>query len=117
MKSLSTKVTDEFKCEVERIAGANGKTASDLVRLCIEAVVYEHYRLDGDHIVPTDEYLNALRPVDVTDYDRLNFGVLRDAYERCGYPAHVVRKNNEMLAAQIRDAGRFSSKRYSDDPC
>ena len=61
-KSISAKVTDDFKEVVDHIAARNGKTTSDFVRICIVDAVNGHYRLDGEHLVPTDEYLDALRP-------------------------------------------------------
>ena len=60
MVSLSTKVTDEFKDEVAKEAQKSGKTTSDFLRLCVEEVVNGHYHIDGDHLVPTEEYLDVL---------------------------------------------------------
>lgn len=121
MKTIGTKVTDEVREELNRIAQASGKTTSDLMRMCMESVVYGHYKIEGERVVPTDEYLDALRPVetysDECDYERLGFREMRDAYAQCNYPDHVVRSNNGMLAAQIRDGGRYNGKRFSDDAC
>ena len=63
MQTIKTKVLDEYRYEIERIACENGKTVSDLLRMLVEGLVYEHYEVDavdGTRIVPTEEYLIAL---------------------------------------------------------
>lgn len=114
-KVLTVRVTSEAATAIELEAARSGKSVKEVIETFGMDISEGRLRCNGDSFVPPDEYLYDLVPD--SGYERLNFGVLKDAYERCGYPAHVVRKNNEMLAAQIRDAGRFSSKRYSDDPC
>lgn len=59
-KSICAKVPDEFREEVLQMAATSGRTLSDFVRICVEDVVHGHYRLEGEHLVPTQEYLDAL---------------------------------------------------------
>ena len=124
MKSLCTKVPDDFKDEVEQVAQESGRTTSDLIRMCVEDLVYGHYRVEGEHIVPTDEYMFALRKMDnppddddAFEYDRLKFSQILKAYRANNYPDDEIIRQNESIAEQIRENGAYSPRRYRDEAC
>lgn len=127
-KSLTTKVTDDFKSEVDKIAAANGKTTSDFVRICIEDAVHGHYKLNGDHLVPTEEYLNALTAVvnqdeEVVDhgemgdseYYEFGFDTLVNLLRKKDYPDEYIKKMAENMISTAYDMPRFNPRRKRDD--
>ena len=117
MKTIGTKVTEDFKDELEIAAQASGRTVSDIIRICVEDFVYGHYEVDGEHIVPTSEYLDVLRPSGGYEYDELGFsGVLR-MMRKNDFPDNVIRKMNEQMMIQISDMGRYNPKRFRDEGC
>ena len=72
-------------------------------------------RCNGDSLVPPDEYMEEIAPEG--EYEQLGFDKILEAYRRCGYPEAAIRQQNEMIAGMIRNNGKFSGKRFSDDPC
>lgn len=129
MVSLSTKVTDEFKDEVAKEAQKSGKTTSDFLQLCVEEVVNGHYHIDGDRLVPTEEYLDVLLQngrnvvntgdsedsISDSEFERLGFGgVLRMLREK-NYPDNMINRLMVQMRDQISENGNFNSRRVKDE--
>ena len=107
-KSLTTKVQDDFKEIVDKIAAKNGKTTSDFVRICIDDAVHGHYKLDGDHLVPTEEYLNALMP---TEDDDIGLRRIKRMLEKYEYPESAQRRVVDQICDSISESGKYRSNR------
>ena len=77
MVSIGSKVPEEVKRDIEIIARSLRMTASDVIRICVTGLTDGHYEIDGEKLMPTDEYIAALSPVNAEEYERLGFsGVL-----------------------------------------
>ena len=114
-KVLTIRISNEAAVAIELEAERSGKSVKELLEIVGMDISDGRLRCNGDSFVPPDDYLEEIAPE--CDYERLGFREMREAYAKCNYPDHVVRTNNGMLAAQIRDGGRYSGKRFSDDAC
>lgn len=114
MKTIGTKVSDEFREEAVKAAKGQGKTISDLLRICIEEIVNGHYKLEGDHLIPTTDYMIAITP-DVEepryDYDALGVDRLLEVLERKNYN---LRDTIDSMRQNVENASAYSRKKGMD---
>lgn len=121
-KTIGVKVQDDFKTEVDEIAAKNGKTTSDFVRICVEDAVHGHYTLEGEHLVPTEEYLNALRPIggetsisdepnDGWEYHEFKFDKLVNVLRDKDYPDEYIREMVGNMIYAAYDRPRFDPRK------
>ena len=73
MTKLETKVIDDYAKEFERMAGEAGCTVSDALRKFVELTVCGHYNIYSDDVIPSEEYLAAIRPYFREDVESGNF--------------------------------------------
>ena len=114
-RAITVRVSNDAAIALELEASRNGKSVKEVIENIGLDIRDGRLELCGDSLMPIGEYMTDIS-LD-SEYDKLNFGVVKDAYERCGYPTHVIRRNNEVIASQIRDGGKFNGRKFSDDPC
>ena len=93
MKTIGTKVSDELREEAMKMAASQGMTVSEVLRVCIEELVYGRYEIDGEHLVPSEEYKEVVVNSEVNRYEN-EVNRLIEALEKKGY--NVSRKLEEM---------------------
>lgn len=111
----SVRLSVEAATAIELEAVRSGRAVKEVLENFGIDISEGRLRSNGDSFIPSDEYVSNISKEG--DYERLGFDRIKDAYESCGYPEHVIRRNNEMISSQIRDGGRFSAKKFSDEPC
>ena len=114
-RAITVRVSNEAAIALELEASRNGKSVKELIDDIGLDISEGRLRLCGDSLMPVGDYMTGIE--DDGEYERLGFDRIKRAYEGCGYPEHVIRRNNEMIASQIRDGGKFNGRKFSDDPC
>ena len=116
MMTISTKVTTELGEDIKRAAQISGHTLSDFLRICVEDAVYGHYAIEDGHLVPTDDYLDVLRPpVDELLGDDLHTEKLVKAMRDKGYPDRIIRDRVDSMIDTIKDGGKYNARRDSGE--
>ena len=140
LKTVGTKVTDEFKGEIEEIAGRDGRTVSDLIRFLLEELVNHHYEIIEGRLTPTDEYVNAqciremeeecpicdtFPPIEDEDipfsepdgqeYFEFGFDTLVNLLRKKEYPDEYIKKMAEGMIATACDMPRFNPRKSKGD--
>lgn len=121
-KVIGIRFPDDERGDIERIAKQNNMTITDAVRICLEGVSQGHYEIVNKELVPTAEYLEAIRPnvaieipaEETLEYEELGFGsVLRKLREK-KYPDRVIKSMMSDFLIQINDGGNYNARRSND---
>lgn len=95
MVSVSTKLTEDFKGEVQRVADGYGRTVSDLLRICCEGLVSGDIRIEGDKVVCE------------TAEPEFDFDSIIRTFRKRKYPDSAIRRYIDQICEQINEAGDY----------
>lgn len=118
-KVISTKITDSAYEKIEAYANGQNVSVSAMLKLFMSSLLSGEIGIDKGELKtevdPIGYAVSAEEELTLEHYKDLNLDRLADTFEKYGYPDSIVRQQVEGIIAQIKENGRYNSRRSSND--